>query len=111
MIARGEKIAYMRDDRIGIGCREGGNPDQIAYRMGSLGCGMGTHARKMEHFPPSRHLWKLKYTVFQCTEDGFFAGGHGLSPDKLLVVFLCALLSLEIPCSWGSMRQLDSSVR
>src|SRR4029453_10516296 len=105
MIALGEKISYLSDDRIGIVFRECGNPDQIAYQMGSLRCAMGTNARKMEHFPTSRHLWKLKYTVFQCKEDCLFAGGHGLSPDKLLVVLLCALLSLEIPWSWGIMRK------
>src|SRR6266446_8134862 len=86
MLARGEKISYLSDDRIGIVFRECGNPDQIAYRMGSLGCGMGTNARKIEHFPPSRHLWERKDTVFKGQEDGFFAGCHGLSPDKLLVV-------------------------
>ena len=31
---------------------------------------MGTNARKIEHFPTSRQLWELKYTVFQCKEDG-----------------------------------------
>src|SRR5262245_59154984 len=109
MIARGEKIADLGDDRIGICFRECGNPDQIAYRMGNLGCGMGTNARKIEHFPTSRYLWKLKYTVFKGKEDGFLAGCHGLSPDKLLVVFLCALLSPEIHGSWGIMRMLYDS--
>src|SRR5262247_1655352 len=109
MIARGEKISYLSDDRIGIVCRECGNPDQIAYRMGSLGCGMGTHARKIEHFPTSRHLWERKDTVFKCKKDGFFAGCHGLSPDKLLVVLLCAFVSLDIHCSWGIMRTVSGS--
>src|SRR5215472_13430981 len=109
MIARGEKIAYLSDDCIGLVFRECGNPDQIAYRMGSLGCGMGTNARKIEHFPTSRHLWERKYTVFKCTEDGFCAGGHGLSPDKRLLVLLGAFVSLEIPRSWGIMRTVYGS--
>src|SRR4029453_598624 len=109
MIARGDKISYLSDDRIGIFFRECANPDQIAYRMGSLGCGMGTNARKIEHFPTSRHLWERKYTVFKCKEDGFFAGCHCLSPYKLLVVLLCALLSLEIHGSWGIMRKVYGS--
>src|SRR5215510_13515963 len=104
MLARGEKISYLSDDRIGIVFRECGHPDQIAYRMGSLGCGMGTNARKIEHFPPSRYLWKRKYTGFQCQEDGFLAGCHGLSPDKQLLVFLGALGSLDIHGSCGIMR-------
>src|SRR5262249_35502514 len=109
MIARGEKIAYLSDDCIGIVFRECGNPDQIAYRMGSLGGGTGTNARKIEHFPTSRYLWERKYTVFQCKADGFLAGCHCLSPDKLLLVLLGAFVSLDIHCSWGIMRTVYGS--
>src|SRR5262249_13091586 len=109
MLARGEKIAYLHDDCIGIIFRECGHPDQIAYRMGSLGCGMGTNARKIEHFPTSRHLWKRKDTGFQGKADGFLAGCHGLSPYKLLVVFLGAFGSLDIHGSWGIMHTVSGS--
>src|SRR5215472_7368761 len=104
MIALGEKRLYLSDDGIGIVFREGGNPDQIAYRMGRLGGGTGTHARKIEHFPTSRYLWERKDTGFQCKADGFLAGCHGLSPDKLLLVLRGAFVSLAIHGSWGIMR-------
>jgi len=69
MMALGEKRLYLRDDGIGICFREGGNPNQITERMGSLRGGMRTNAPKTGDFPTSRQLWELKYTVFKCMYD------------------------------------------
>src|SRR5262249_32948255 len=80
MMALGEKILYLSDDGIGIFFGEGGNPDQIPDRMGSLRGGMRTNAQKMGYLPPSRQLWERKYTVFKCMQDCLFAGCQGLSP-------------------------------